>query len=256
MKIKIAILNLTLIASLIALAGCCYEEADNQPPAVPRGVHSVTGDGQVLIKWYENNEPDLAGYRVYVGPAAEGPYVLIAETNLDHFLDVGLTNGETYYYAVSAFDTRDNESELSYETVFDTPRPEGYDVQVRDFRVIPDEAGWDFSSYSIVRYNSASCDIYYGYDPNAASYFFYTYRSGGLIQDFGYTESLDEVSYAPEDGWSPAGMVEAIEGHTYIVWTWDNHFAKFRVTAIGSGYAFFDWAYQIDPGNPELIIKR
>jgi hypothetical protein len=256
MKKTIASLNLILIASLIVLAGCCYEEADRLPPAVPRGVRSVTGDGQVLIQWYENTEPDLAGYRVWVSSAEAGPYVLIGETDLDHYLDTGLTNGQTYYYAVSAFDTHDNESELSYETVFDTPRPEGYDVRIRDFRNIPDEAGWDFSSYSIVRYNYAGCDIYYGYEPSNASYYFHIYKTGGLIQDYGYTGSLDDVSYAPDDGWSTAGMVEAIEGHTYIVWTWDNHFAKFRVTDIGSGYAVFDWAYQVDPGNPELIIKH
>ncbi|MDP6461803.1 MAG: hypothetical protein QGH59_08480, partial [Gemmatimonadota bacterium] len=55
----------------------------------------------------------------------------------------------------------------------------------------------------------------------------------------------------------PTG-VELIPGHTYVVWTWDSHFAKFRVTeeyfttpGIPAGVQI-DWAYQTDLDNPEL----
>ena len=40
-----------------------------------------------------------------------------------------------------------------------------------------------------------------------------------------------------------------------MVWTRDNHFAKFRVTAVGSTQVTLDWAYQIDPGNRDLKAK-
>ena len=30
------------------------------------------------------------------------------------------------------------------------------------------------------------------------------------------------------------------------------HFAKFRVVALSDTQVRFDWAYQIDPGNPQL----
>ncbi|MEO0156993.1 MAG: hypothetical protein ABIL07_07755, partial [candidate division WOR-3 bacterium] len=72
----------------------------------------------------------------------------------------------------------------------------------------------------------------------------------------GYTASFDEIGYAPDDGWSPTGIVEAIVGHTYVIWTWDNHFAKIRVASLKPGYVIFDWAYQVDPGNPELVRKK
>ena len=94
--IKIA----AIIAGLMILTGCCYEEADNEPPAVPRGLNSITGDEEVMLVWYENTEPDLAGYRVFRGLLAEGPYYLIGETNLDYFLDYGLENGQTYYLSL------------------------------------------------------------------------------------------------------------------------------------------------------------
>lgn len=244
-----------IIISLLILAGCCFEGADNEPPAVPRGLHSITGDGEVMLVWYENTEPDLAGYRIYRSMTPSGYYYGIGETNLDYFLDFGLINGQTYYYAITAFDCNDNECDLSYEIVYDTPRPEGYNEKIFDCTEYPDYAGWDFSDYSVVPYDYPACDFYYGYDYSCGATYFYIGRPGGLIQDFGYTESLDEITYAPEYGWSSTGIAEAILGHTYIVWTWDNHFAKFRVTAIGPDYAIFDWAYQVDPGNPELVIE-
>jgi hypothetical protein len=253
MKRSKIIIFFIVCVSLLVLAGCCYEGADHEPPAVPRGVRSITGDEEVLIVWYHNTEPDLAGYRIYRSLEASGYYYEIGETNLDYFLDYGLQNGETYYYAITAFDGNGNESELSYELVFDTPRPEGYNERIYDYTEYPDYAGWNFSAYSCVPYDHPSCDFYYGYDSYSAAYYFFVGQPNGDIQDFGYTESLDDITYAPGEGWSSTGVVEAISGHTYIFWTADNHYAKFRVTAFGPDYVVFDWAYQVEPGNPELM---
>jgi hypothetical protein len=81
------------------------------------------------------------------------------------------------------------------------------------------------------------------------------------IMDMGYTTSFDEISVSPStvisDGWSTVGYYEATVGHTYIVWTSDNHFAKLRVSAIsGSGAITFHWGYQTDTGNPELVAPQ
>lgn len=247
---------LIITAAFLVLLSCCYEGFDNEPPAVPRGLHSITGDEEVMLIWYENTEPDLAGYRIYRSLTPSGYYYAIGETNLDYFLDFGLINGQTYYYAIVAFDYDGNESDLSYEIVYDTPRPEGYNEQIFDYYEYPDYSGWDFSVYSIVVYDHPLCDFYYGYDDINEIPYLYTGRSDTWIQDFGYTESLDEITYAPQYGWSTTGVVEAILGHTYIFWIWDNHFAKIRLTAIGPDYVIFDWAYQIDPGNPELVIGQ
>jgi len=42
-------------------------------------------------------------------------------------------------------------------------------------------------------------------------------------------------------------------GHSYYVFTRDNHFAKFRVTSLTDTAVHLDWAYQTDPGNPQLF---
>jgi hypothetical protein len=68
----------------------------------------------------------------------------------------------------------------------------------------------------------------------------------------GFTSSLDEISSSPKEGWAPSKSAEAIPGHTYVVWTVDDHYAKVRVKEAGASRLVFDWAYQTAVGNPEL----
>src|SRR5262249_13977282 len=68
-------LSWTLIVPVLLLAGCHDDSVsprDVNPPAAPRGVVSVTGDGTVYLSWLANTESDLAGYRVYEAPCATG----------------------------------------------------------------------------------------------------------------------------------------------------------------------------------------
>lgn len=69
----------------------------------------------------------------------------------------------------------------------------------------------------------------------------------------GYTVNLDEISVAPEAGWSPTKDAHLIAGHTYVIWTFDNHFAKVRIREISQDAVTLDWAYQTATGNPELL---
>jgi hypothetical protein len=72
------------------------------------------------------------------------------------------------------------------------------------------------------------------------------------VLPWGRVQSLDEVDIAPEHGWVPGGSMMAAQSHAYLIWTWDNHFAKVLVTRMGSDNVSLDWAYQVDTGNPEL----
>ena len=73
------------------------------------------------------------------------------------------------------------------------------------------------------------------------------------IQDAGYI-GLEDVDWAPEEGWALTGEVPLIEGHSYVVWTWDDHYAAFRVASISPERVLVEWAYQTDEGNPELLL--
>ena len=51
------------------------------------------------------------------------------------------------------------------------------------------------------------------------------------------------LPFAPINGWSTAKEEIAKVGHTYVIWTWDNHFAKIRVSNITADRVVFDWAF-------------
>lgn len=255
-------------AALLGMGGCSDDVVYIQdgPPAVPVGVYTITGDEFVEVRWSPVREVDLAGYGVYRSLTIDGAYERIATQNgvenTTH-VDFDVANGVTYYYAVDAFDINDHESELSYEDVFDTPRPAGTNVQVQAREVVPTTAGIDLSDWRtpgfVTAWNAADTDLYV--QRISGVLYLKGTNIGGLwndIQDLGFTDTMDDVSWAPSDGWSvsPNG-VELINGHTYVIWTHDSYFAKVRVTAIlqTSGIPsaiLLDWAYQVDQSNPEL----
>ena len=247
--------RLLAIAGLLATAGCHDENkvvAPDLPPFVVDGVYSVTGDGVVTIYWRANQESDIDHYNVYRNSAPTGTFTRIGSTSATSFEDHNVVNGTTYYYAVAAVDRAGQESpQLSSENVFDTPRPEGVNVNLTNANVDDTVSGWDFSAYTRRPSTDAQTDVYYA----AASGHYLAYAATGTeIQDAGYV-ALRDVDFAPPSGWSADGVVEAIPGHSYIVLTRDNHYAKFEVVARDANSMNMDWAYQIDPDNPELVRR-
>ena len=242
------------------VAGCEDEDpvVVDAPPFPPDGVFSITGDGVVSIFWNPNQESDLQGYVVYRSVANPGPYypldgaVLSAsETAYDDF---DVVNGETWYYAVTAFDAS-GESELSLDTVFDTPRPEGFGLVLVELGQDLSRAGYDFSSLSNSSQaaNLGTTDIYFEYTGGVN----YIVAADPLvdIQDYGVID-LIAVDWAPEIGWAPSKRVEAIRDHSYIVRVIDGqgdyNMAKFEVKGVPTTILTMDWAYQEVDNSREL----
>ena len=78
---------------------------------------------QVTLEWHVNKEQDIAGYKVYQGTSSR---------NYDASMDVGnwtsttiadLEDNETYYFAVTAYDTDGNESGYSSEVCTNCASP-------------------------------------------------------------------------------------------------------------------------------------
>lgn len=244
------------LLSFILLSACSnyHDEiiyTDNTPPMPPVGIVSISLDDAVEVQWIENQENDLAGYHVYVSDRYDGKYELIGDTRSTSFVDRGATNGVTDYYAVTAYDFDGNVSELSRDVVYDTPRPEGRNVALVDRFAVPYRAGYDFSEYAIIHFDTDFTDFFFEVTAEGVPYLVVWDDSD--IQDMGYTANLDEISSAPAAGWNPTGDALAVHGHTYVIETFDGHYAKIRLTNVGTSGITFDWAYQVARGNPELI---
>ena len=262
---------LLLLPAMFLSGGCddCDDPlviVDNGPPSVPDGLFSVTGDGYCTLYWNENPEPDIAGYGVYWHDQAVGYYTRITNVPADQtyydvdFIALGYNNGTTLYFAVDAYDTDGLRSEdLSYETVFDTPRPEGYNLVLYDY-LGPNTnlSGYNFSSVSGTAqlYSELTTDVYFGMS-NGVNLL---YANAGVdIQDYGYFDLVD-VDWAPSGGWSPTHQAEMIAGHSYLLRISDkiggHNYAKIYVVNVNPSSVTLDWAYQEVVDNLELSPKR
>jgi hypothetical protein len=86
---------------------------DTIPPATPVNVNGFGYEKHIDIDWWENSEPDLAGYNVYRRVGNEF-YFYTAVPKDKSYLYLYLDNiGITNYFKVSAYDLTGNESALS-----------------------------------------------------------------------------------------------------------------------------------------------
>jgi hypothetical protein len=242
-----------IILGTLILAGCSVNVApeDYYPFDPPRNVNVVPGDNLVEVQWAHHSNRRVVGYRIYRSRSYDGRYTLLGSTGANFFIDYSPRNGQLYYYAVSAYDNRGNETALSVENAYTIPRPEGYDVLMRDFRNWPDRAGFEFSSATLGPYDDQYTDIFYEYWQG--THYMNVWDDSDII-DMGWTHSIKDVRFAPGQNAFWRKYVELRTGNTYVVWTYDNHFAKFRVIELYPGYAVIDWAYQTLEGEP--LLKR
>jgi len=242
------LLLITIPAALL-LMGCEHVIVPSEPPSAPTGLYTSTGDNFIELFWNANPEHNIAGYNVYVSSSYDGRYTAIGSSEEPYYVDWGAVNGNYYYYAVTAYDFDGNESPLSKDVAYDVPRPEGYNVVLGEYHGSPATAGYSFATYSVVPYNSNAADIFFD---NYNGVLYMDVFTDTDIQDMGPTNSILDISVAPADGWAPDHEVLLQPGHTYVVWTVDDHYAKFRVSALSQNRVVFDWAYQLIKSSPLL----
>ena len=80
---------------------------------------------QVTLAWDANTESDLAGYRVHYGTAS-GSYTTSVDVHKVTTSSIGtLTAGQTYYFAVTAYDASGNESGYSNQVSYSVATANG-----------------------------------------------------------------------------------------------------------------------------------
>jgi hypothetical protein len=77
-------------------------QAVNGPVGVPTGVTATAGNTQVALNW--SPSAGATSYTVQRSMTAGGPYIAIAFPASTSYTNIGLANGTTYYYVISATD--------------------------------------------------------------------------------------------------------------------------------------------------------
>jgi len=98
-----------LVALATMIAGCGGGGGDGD----------TSSSSSVALEWDAVNHSDLSGYRIYVG-IAPGVYLQPPGSGLDvgnvtTYTVMGLPGGTRYYFATTAYDIFNNETEYSNE---------------------------------------------------------------------------------------------------------------------------------------------
>ena len=124
-----------LLALVLAACGGGETPSAGAPPVTGGGGAPLAGGGgtpppagttgSASLSWTASAEPDLNGYRVYYGTDS-GIYIQgnaqgINVGNRTSFVVDGLNRGRRYFFAITAYDTRGNESAFSREQFKDIP---------------------------------------------------------------------------------------------------------------------------------------
>lgn len=258
------LLPLVAVLAVLGLTGCsdddCVSCVELEPPVVPTGVHSITGDNYVEVRWIEisyapyegtysenvvkynvwrrnfvdgdENDPDRVFTDLLGEVAWDENY--ISALGLHYFEDWTAVNGQRYEYAVESVNAAGLRSALSFELVTDAPLPMSLAaVELFDAGSAAGAlGGWDFSALE-----SGRVDPNLGGTPADIRVFWDDLRQGMmvetmdpvnvLIQDLGvfsYDDGslwFEGVSAAPWDGWSNTGIIELVLNHIYVVEIWD-----------------------------------
>jgi hypothetical protein len=245
------------------------------PPPVPAGLEIVALDGANYLRWRSNarEESDFSFYRVYF-ESADGSEYFLGETDSEGFLDRLVVNGETYVYSVTSVDDQGHESTASAPAA-GTPRPDYHGEWVYDYFDQPDFSGFRFQS------DETTYPVVSGIDP--ARHFrlevddfgwWLVPGPGTAVHDAGPTTALKcgvaadadciDVTTAPTSGYTIQDMALSTQTSYVLRVQGDDgltHYGVIRVEVLGfdqDGYALmiFDWAYQLQAGNPDLAAGR
>ena len=94
------------LAVFLVLSSCMNNPSGGpggRAPLPPAGLTATAGDTQVALSW--GASVGATNYNVTRATASTGPFTQIAQPTTTTYVDIGLTDGTTYYYYVTAVDS-------------------------------------------------------------------------------------------------------------------------------------------------------
>lgn len=241
------------------------------PPPVPERLRTVALDGAAYLHWDDSPalEDDFLAYRVYA--SADDGYYLVGETDSPGFVDLLATNGRTTSYFVTSLDDQGHESDGS-EAVGCTPRLDYAGEIMYAHDDVPSASGFRFQESEDVQAVMAgdSEDRHFRLERDERGLWMTPGPRARIHPESRWTTSLkcgpgadpdcESWEVAPRSGYSSArAALDA--GYTYMFRVpgddGETRFGALRATIIGvdqqgDELIVFDWAYQTQPGNPQL----
>ncbi|GMV05441.1 MAG: hypothetical protein AMXMBFR53_17190 [Gemmatimonadota bacterium] len=247
-----------------------------EPPPVPQGIQVVALDDANYVRWSSNarSASDFSFYRVYLDEG-NGEEFLLGETDSEGFLDLLAANGTTYRYFVAAVDDAGHESQGS-AVASGTPRPDYHGEYVYDHFSQPAYSGFRFQGDEDTNpiVNGASSDRHFRLEVDDAGWWLVpgpqaeVYPAGFATTALKCGVAADaacvDVTRAPTSGYVAQDLgIEAQTTYLLRVRGDDGliHYGAIRVQLLGfdqdgNALMIFDWAYQLQANNPELVVGR
>jgi hypothetical protein len=254
---------------------------------LPAPLHlvSISLDGAIHLGWddnaYQSAPTGFDYYRLYSSAydldnnLCGNDWVLEGTTVSPSFLVDGITNGRPRCFAVSAISIEGFES-LWSGLRYDTPRPDGHNVILYTAAADAAQSGFRFfrdlnndglaarTELGLVGAASSGTNDLVLTDVSGTLYLT-AQRANTQFQVYGTTAiaSLTDIDWAPDS--TAATPYARADISAVPLWGFVfrmneggpfYQYGAIRVSAVGTNYVIFDWSYQTDPGNPELITRR
>jgi hypothetical protein len=271
------------IPVILAVAACSSNDRTGPgvPPQVPATLSSTSLDGAVALTWTDNaytvDPGNFQNYRVYSTTynldqnVCGTSWQLEGTTVSPEFLVGALLNGIPRCFSVTAVSVDGFESDRS-SSRSDTPRPDTRNVVIYATQVQTDGSGFRFwddlngdgqvqsNELGLVRSGTAA-DIDFAVDRDIHGDLFLTpVRAGTGVEYYDSTQAVEDltsIDFAADRTYRTSGIL-ASPGFGYVFEMSESdgfkRYGAVRVTHVGQTFLILDWAYQTDPGNPELIV--
>jgi hypothetical protein len=247
----------------------------------PAWLSSISLNGAIHLEWDDTSyiaaPTRFKWYRIYStdydldNGLCGTNWLLEGTTVAPEFLASAMTNGVPRCFGVSAI------SREGYESLWsplrqDTPRPDARNTLVFAYEENQPQSGFRFwqdvnadgraqaSELGLIQNgNLTSIDFWVHRDPTDSTLWLVPEFSGTQIRLYSTSPVADltSIDFAPASGYT-RNMIQAVPGYAYVFQIVEGttlRYGALRVTHVGRDYLIFDWSFQTDPGNPELVIR-
>ena len=246
------------------------------PPPVPTDLEVVALDANNYIRWNDDarSASDFSAYRIYLLSDGGATLTLLGHSDSPGFLDALAENGVTSSYEVSSVDLYGHESGTS-GSAEGTPRPDFKGELVYSFIDKPDLSGFRFSESDQLDpiVPGGSLTRHFRLETDASGWWLVPGPSADVFPQGVFTTGLkcgvaadaqcQDWTTAPVSGYSHADI--AVEPEFTYMWRVVEgdgvaRYGALRVNLLGTdqfgaGLMIFDWAYQLQGGNPQLVRR-